>query len=238
MPFIRLLIAMVTGILLQWYCQCSFFILAIFVIIPIIISTIFLFIPSSKKYSLRWLQGFAILVLFTAAGALLVYAEDIRNDPKQIGFYYGQNDLVKATLIEPLTEKAKSYKTVAEVNTVLINDAWKNVAGKILIYFKKDSALKNLSYGSQIIFKKSLQTIANAGNPGEFDYKRYCLFQGIQQQVFLSANDFVVLNSKKINWLQSFLFSSKDYILQTLQQNIPGKKRAKRCRSFAHRLPR
>ena len=94
---------------------------------------------------------------------------------------------------------------------------------KIILYFKKDSSLQ-LSYGSQIILKKSLQEIKNSGNPGGFDYKRYSLFQGITHQIYLKADEFEILDGEKINWFNNFLFSTRERVLTILRKNIKSDK--------------
>jgi competence protein ComEC len=224
MPFVRLLLFFIIGILLQWFVQFSAAVLLIsFTAIFIFLLLFFLF-PSAKKFSLQWLQGFAVLLLFVAAGAITVYIKDIRNNKNQVSLSYQKGDILEAILQEPLVEKPKSFKAICVVNKIYRNGIWRNAEGKILVYFKNDSSIKNLGYGSQIIFRQPLQKITNAGNPGEFDYKQYCLFQGIQQQVFLSSKNYIVLPDKQTDFLHSFLFSSRNYILQTLHENIPGKK--------------
>jgi competence protein ComEC len=162
--------------------------------------------------------------LFIDAGAIIVHEKDVPNHSDQIGSSYKSGDILQATLQEPLIEKPRSFKAIVSVKKIFRNGIWQHAEGKILVYFKNDSSIKNLGYGSQIIFRQSLQNITNAGNPGEFDYKQYCLFQGIQQQVFLSPKNYILLPEKQMNWFRSFLFNSRNYILQTLRQNIPGKK--------------
>ncbi|MEI2740550.1 MAG: ComEC/Rec2 family competence protein [Chitinophagaceae bacterium] len=97
------------------------------------------------------------------------------------------------------------------------------VKGKIILYFKKDSSLQ-VTYGSQIIFKKSLQEIKNSGNPGGFDYKRYSLFQGITHQVYLKPDEFEVLSGKKENPFRKFIYTSREKVLNILRTNIKGDK--------------
>ena len=90
----------------------------------------------------------------------------------------------------------------------------------MLLYFRKDSIRPALKYGSQIIFNKPLQPIQNSGNPAAFNYNRYCLFQNITGQAFLSISNYYILASEKKNVLQSFLFTVRDWALQTIRKNI------------------
>ena len=81
-----------------------------------------------------------------------------------------------------------------------------------------------MSYGSQLIIRKPLQEIKNSGNPGGFDYKRYCLFREITHQAYLKPDEFSVLTSSNKKWLPSFLDEIREKVLNILRANINGDK--------------
>src|SRR3954447_12339103 len=121
-PFLRLLLCLIAGIILQWYVQLPIqFIFTAAVIFSISLITFFFF-PLQKRFSLRWLQGMLIMLLFTVAGAVLVYTKDIRNQPGWIGNYYKAATPLIITLEEPLAEKNNSYKALASVNAIKQNN--------------------------------------------------------------------------------------------------------------------
>ena len=223
-PFIRLLLSLIAGIILQWYLQLSLHFIFTAAIIISVSLIVFLFLPLQEKFFFRWLQGIFIMLLFVMLGAVLGYRKNIKNQPGWAGNYYKAGAPLIITLEEPLTEKNNSYKALSSVNAVEQNNQWQNTKGKILVYFKKDSSVSDLSYGSQIIINAPLQIIANNGNPGAFDYNRYCLFQDITYQVFLKKDQYVVLPQKNINWLQQKLFDIRNATIQTLQKYISGEK--------------
>lgn len=71
------------------------------------------------------------------------------------------------------------------MDNILHNETVKNTAGKIIIYFEKDSANElSLKYGDKILISKKLQEIRNSGNPGAFNYQRYSAFRQIFHNVF------------------------------------------------------
>jgi competence protein ComEC len=223
-PFVRLLFCLIAGIILQWYTQLSIqFILAVTIIISVLLIA-FSFLLIQKKFSFRWVQGVFVMLLFSMAGAALTYTKDIRNQRDWIGNYYKASSPLIITLEEPLAEKNNSYKALASVNAVEQNSQWRNTRGKILVYFKKDSSTFDLNYGSQLMINTPLQTITNNGNPGAFDYNRYCLFHDITFQVFLKKDQYFVLPGKNTNWLQQKLFELRSATIQTLQDYIPGEK--------------
>jgi len=223
-PFIRLLLPLIAGIVLQWHLQIELLYILFISIVTISLLFIFIFLPVAKKFSLRWLQGCFIIILFAALGSCITYKKNITHQKEWMGNYYRSKDAVIVTLEEPLVEKNNSYKAIASVNAIKEKNVWKNTAGKILVYLQKDSSLSKFGYGSQLLINKPLQTITNSGNPGAFDYKRYCLFQDVTHQVFLKQNEFVVLPAKNFHWLQQKLFDIRNATIGTIQKNITGEK--------------
>jgi competence protein ComEC len=222
-PFLRLLLAFMAGIILQWNCKIPFPLLLTILPVSVLVLFIFFFLSMTKKYRYGLLNGMAISIIFCCAGAILTAQKDIRNNKAWLGHHYTNATSLIVTLDEPPVEKTKSNKANATVEFVVQDSSLIPVKGKIILYFKKDTSFR-LAYGSQILFKKTLQEIKNSGNPGGFDYKRYSLFQGITHQVYLKPEEFEILDSKSENWFKKFLFSSREKVLNILRQNITGEK--------------
>ena len=222
-PFLKILLSLMAGIIVQWHFQIHISIWWIVLLASFISIISFFLIPFFTRYKLTVLNGIATSILFFSIGAMLTWQEDVRNDKRWLGNFYQDKDALVVTLNEPPVEKTKSIKANATVSYLLRNKQLIPVTGKIILYFKKDSSLQ-LAYGSQIILKKPLQEIKNSGNPGGFDYKRYSLFQAITHQVYLKADEFEILDGKKVNWFNKFLFTSRERVLTVLRKNIKGDK--------------
>jgi competence protein ComEC len=223
-PFTRLLFALIAGIILQWRLQLSVFILIILFTSGTILLLIYFFLPDKLKYRFSYFNGIAINLLIGSIGIILVWVHDIRHNQYWISKGYTGSNYVIATIEEPLVEKTNSFKALASINGVYSKNGFNRFGGELVLYFKKDSSLKPLHYGSQIVFKKPLQEIKNSGNPGSFDYKQYSLFQGVTHQINLSQNDFEILPTEKRNWFQTFIFSCRKWAVTTLQKFIRGEK--------------
>jgi competence protein ComEC len=223
-PFARLFIPLAAGIILQWYWPVEISYVWVLLLACIGVMGCFFFIPFFTRYKLAPVNGIAVFLLFFSVGVLLVWHKDIRNNNNWFGNFYKQNDALIVTLDEPPIEKTKSIKANAVVSYLLRGDSCSAVNGKIILYFKKDGSAGSLTYGSIIILRKPLQEIANSGNPGGFDYKRYALFQGITHQVYLKPGEFELLAGKKENWLQQFIYDSREWVLRVLRHNIRGEK--------------
>ena len=126
---------------------------------------------------------------------------------------------------EPLSQE-KSNKAVASIQIIHTDDSVFTIEGRIIVYFRREEIKPTVEYGDQIIFTKALLSIPNTGNPGGFDYRRYCAFQRIYFQVFLKHGEYKVLPAKKINRFKKILFNTRIKIIALLRRYIPGEEEA------------
>lgn len=225
LPFLRLLVPLCTGILVQRYYAVppSFFIAGI--LAAVIALVVFLSYRFSLPYHWRWINGIFIGILFMSAGGILMYIADTRNNNRWIGHYLSGATYILAYIQEPLTEKPRSYKTTAKAEAIWRNGKWISVSGNLLLYISKSHA-DGLAYGRQILIRKQLQPITNRGSPGSFDYRQYCASQGIHYQVFLGAGDYRLTGRYSVNAFTGWLLRAREWVLRILKQSIPGEKEA------------
>lgn len=223
-PFLRLLIPLTAGILLEQYLDYPLLSIIITGTACFSVFCIVTFLPLVKKYQLRWITGLCLQLLMLSAGSALVYFQNIEKDPDWIGHHIKEQVSLYVTIQEPLTGKPNSYKTIVKAEWMKTNDGWKKVKGNVLVYFKKDSTAPAVEYGTRLLIRKPLQLITNSGNPGSFDYKRYAAFQDIHYQAYLTIHDYRVLAGLKKNLLTGSLIQSRNYILSILRKRIPGRK--------------
>ena len=226
-PFLRLLLPLSGGILLQWYYS---FPLPLLYSAALVTAVLFAAAGLLKGYRLfryKWILGVLLTFAVAVLGAWITHEKNITHHKKWFGHSYLPGLSVMAVLEEPLIEKERSYKAEAGIYAISVNDTITKTEGRIILYFKKDSTLPGrLHYGSAVTFSKILQPVANTGNPGAFDYKRYCLFQGITHQVFLGAEDFVIMPREYGSSFTRWLHDSRVLILDILRQYIQGEEEA------------
>lgn len=230
-PFIRFLVPLILGILLQWHLQIQLCILWILFFLSLTITLCFFFIPFFSRYKLSGVNGLSIAGMFLAIGSLLSWYKNIQHDKDWFGSKYENGNALIVTLTENPVEKTKSFKANASVDFIFRNDSSIETDGTIILYFEKDSLLRTLGYGSQLVINKPLQEIKNSGNPGGFDHKRYSLFQGITHQVYLRVsgasgkeNEFAVLSTTNQEFFPQFINTIRAKVLSILRTNIKGEK--------------
>ncbi len=219
-PFVRLVIPLIAGILLQWYLQVSILFIVTSLACFSIVFIAFSFLSLAKKFRLQFLQGSLLQSVVLITAMLVTWNKDVRHTDNWYGNSYKEGDLIIATIKEPLVEKTKSYKADAYIEQLVRNDSAVNGKGKLLLYFSKDSVAPDLAYGDKVLINKKLIAIKNSGNPGAFNYQRYAAFQQTFHNVFLKTGDWVKLKSSNVNPFWQFMFTTRAKILSALQTNI------------------
>src|SRR5258705_10248184 len=115
-PFVRFLLPLIAGIVLQWHLEIQPGILWTLLCISLTVVIIFFFIPFFERYKLSALSGLAVTMLFIALGGLLSWYKNIQHDENWFGKNYKNENTLVVTLLENPVEKTKSYKANASVN--------------------------------------------------------------------------------------------------------------------------
>jgi competence protein ComEC len=221
-PSVRLLPPLVAGILVQWYFQFSATLLLLLALVALLLLAACWLSQWRKRVHFGWASFLFMAIL----GAVLVWIRTPQNQPRFIGHHYKPGATLVATLQEPLSAKAKTYKAEAAVGIVDANGKVVAVDGNIILYFKKDSTMPPLDYGSRVVFSTGLQPLRNTGNPGAFNYERYAQFHHLFYQVYLTPGSYVVDSTMVVNGFQQLLYRTRSYVLQTFKTYIPGKAEA------------
>lgn len=222
MPTLRLLVFFAIGIIVQFHNPFS--IKSILLSLAIFTGCFFGFYVLSlkQKFAFYWLKASFIFGSFFCLGCLFAFINLLPNSKHYFGHYYSNQEPILVCLQEDVVVKPKSYKAQAKIVSIQKNDKWIPVNGNVLLYFRKDSIPPNLKYGSHIVIAKRLLPIVNSGNPGGFNYARYCSFQGNYHQVFLKPNEYTIQSFSSINATTNFLNGLRTKILSILKANVPN----------------
>lgn len=223
-PLLRLLLPLITGIVVQWYLPVQLSVIVLSAGSFTLAYLLYYLLPLPLQFKLQALRGLLINLFIVTAGLFISWQKDIRHSNNWYGNLYHDSDYIVVRIDEPLTEKTKSFKAEGYVESVIHNDAAIPCKGKLLLYFSKDSTVGQLHYGDKILIKKNLQRIKNSGNPGAFNYEQYAAFQQTFHNVFLKGRDWVLLKEKNVNPFRQFIYTAREKIIASLQQNISSGK--------------
>ncbi len=224
--FIRLIIPFVAGIIgyvfMPYHPSLKFMLATMLSLVTILLLVHYGTVLLRKTNSFGW-YGCAVYLTFLFSGYLLCHYYTQINDAKHFSYHFEKNAITLLYITEPLVEKEKSLKTVAEAVFISRDDSLLKVKGRILVYFKKDSLSKQLKYGDRIWVKTNFNPLPEPKNPGEFNYKRFMSFRQVHHQVYLSSNDWLAQGSNEGNSVYAALLDLRKHLSQILEKHVHDK---------------
>ena len=215
MPFLRLVIPLIIGILIEYNFSISTFVLKTTTIGLICLIALYHFIPLKWKYFTELYYGTALTLIFIFTGAFLYNAHSntsptIKKNP----------NFKIAEVINIPEEKENSYETVIKLKAIQKGSNWQQQNAHILTYFAKpESSTQNLIPGDLILFNSYLNPIQNQGNPYEFDYKKYLSIHGIHYQTYIGQDQYKKINSPERPSILSISNQTRLYLLAQLKKS-------------------
>lgn len=217
-PALRLLLPFAAGIALQWYAALPLVVPCVSVSLSIVFLLSYRLLPLRRRFRAQPAQGAALHLLLLALGVLCCRQADVRNDPRWLGRGVPGDAFIAELVSEP-SEKTASWKASAQLQWLRRNGRWEPAHGNVLLYFRKDAGAPP-PLGARIQVAQTLQPVRNSGNPGSFDYQRWCLFQGITHQAFVASYAQV---GQANHPLQSALSAARASVLAALRKHVSGK---------------
>jgi len=217
-PFVKLIIPFIAGILIQINFFVSFpFFMETATILLLILTIINLIKPISSSFKFRYIFGIATYCLLFLLGVNQV--DWAGNATNELDILNKKEGVIIANVIEDPQEKDKSYKAVLDVIAIKSKDQWIAADGNTVVYFEKDSSAKKIKLGDQLLFEPNFTDIKSNNNPGEFDYKKYMAFRLISKQTYLKSNNWKLIKNKQGNELVVFTSGFRDKLLSIFRAN-------------------
>lgn len=219
-PFIRLIIPFILGIFIAIYVDQSIHI-PLYLLLGIFLTYSLIIILLKKKihYRYRWIPGVLIFLILLFAGYEITIIRTPKFNASNISniAIKPNNYLVQVT--EPISERQHSYKIVAKLIGFKDSLQWNSCSGKLIFYFEKDSLVKTIDYGDQIIINAKVAEISSPKNPEEFNYKKYLSNRGIYNQAYVKATNWEILARGKGNPIKSTGLQLRRTFLKILEDN-------------------
>lgn len=169
--------------------------------------------------TVRNISGIAVYILVFIVGGLLATNKNLSNQHQH--FSKQQAVYAKGIVFAPLEEKDKSYKTVFEIKETIDSVNKTHIStGKLLVYFAKDSLLKTLEIGDEILFKLRYNTVEATKNPGQFDYKNYLKYKSIFHQQYIALHQYQILSKHKSFFVKRISDNIGRYVQSVLKKYI------------------
>jgi len=211
LPFVRLLLYFVLGIIFQFSTTLEFpvwYTLPIFALLLLFSKKVF------KNFNSEYISGILVFSFLFVSGIASVQIATV-----QEGTFPTDETTFTAIVDSPLEEKANSRKTLIKLVSSKKDSVFKTESAKILVYLAKDNNSASLKYGDKIIFSSRISNLSNPGNPNEFDFAGYLKRKGITGQTYLQTGKWQVLGSGYGSLRYNFAYSLRDKLINIYKEN-------------------
>jgi competence protein ComEC len=192
--FFRLSIAFVIGIL------CFEIFNVPFVFVPFasllgIVLIVFCFTrkTAAASYKYDFLFGSGFLLLIVCIGFL----RTSQNAEERKFSHSGDMGIYQISLTDFPSEKTNSMLVYAHIRSFSDSVKTEKCAGKITLFFEKDSAVMKLKIGDKLLISTILSLPENKNNPDEFDYRKYLTRKNIVASGYVSSGNWCKTGEEK-----------------------------------------
>jgi competence protein ComEC len=221
-PFVRILLPFIAGILIAVYAETGLLTVMLFSAAAVFVHVFLTWSSLGRSYNYRWFHGLVINLIFLTAGIAFVQLKSELSAEDHFS-KFREYDFAVVTITEPPVQKAKSFKLLGRVSSLIGDSGEIAVSGNILLYLEKDSLSSALSYGDNIIVPSAFREVQEPPNPDEFNFKRYLHFKNIHYQQYVTSDKWSKVSEKNGWWLISFSYELRDILLSVFRENIPQK---------------
>ena len=221
-PFVRLLVPLISGILLglNWpWSAFHYWLLTAGVLCCVIFFLLIRFYASSGIYRKNWLPGIFSHAAVLCAGAILTltsagkYNSDFfANSPSDA--------LIVIVATEPLIS-GKTLRFEATVKVTITSGQSRPASGKLLISVRDPAAnIHNIVYGSRLLIRSNYREVDPPYNPGEFDFRAYLEGKQIYHQAFVERKHLIVLSQGNNSRIVAFALRLRQQLVSKFYRYI------------------
>ena len=165
----------------------------------VISACIFIFLSLTAYWQRKTLFFvFITWITFFLTGMILVYENDATNHTNYFEKHLKNTSKVILAIDKVLKPGNYHHKYVADV--VQLDS--KKTTGHVLLNIEKDSTSLLFHTGDLVFLKNKFQDIKSSLNPHQFNYKHYLKKQGINQQVYITHQEILLLDESKVSLLR------------------------------------
>jgi competence protein ComEC len=229
MPFVRLLICLVTGIVAAEYAPYGTPLsIGVAMVLAIVASIVMVFVK--LKFQHQWLFGAPLSISLFVMGYALVFFQNEKQAADYFGKQLNPSDYktghIVLAKITDATEREKNFRLIVSVEKMGTSaDSMQDATGNLLIYWRKDSLdtppQYMPTYGDLIVLNGSIQIIEPPKNPDAFDFQQYWHRQNVHHQTFIDGEDVQLLAQGRGHPIIQWANQAQTHLLYILKTHLP-----------------
>lgn len=220
LPFVRLLLPLLIGILIGYHYPIDRIIPLLAVLLLSGIAGLGWWHSRRIAYSHRQYYGLLLSCCLFSMGYLLVYLQDERRHPRY--FRSVMPEAVGFSLrVTDIRESARTWRLQGTVETVTDSSGQqRRASGNLLVYLSKDSIERLPIAGERIYAQGRITPLQSTRNPGAFDFTEYMARRGYYEQAYVRSGDWHILRDDSGGWLRKVTMA-RTWVVNKLSQHLP-----------------
>lgn len=211
-PFIRLVIPLMTGITFRLLYPVSQPVVLLLIILTVLVAFCFTVYPKlSVNFRWRWVFGVSVNGFLFFMGVWLI-SQKFSVAETEIKESSVKTEVI-GVIAEPPEEKPKSIQCFIRIEEQKAGGKFVTSSGEVLVYLQKDSNALNLRAGDALLFSAVFGKIKSSGNPFDFDYQKYMIYQGIRLSGFVDKSSWRFMSSGHLPIYKKWAFMLRDRLL-------------------------
>ncbi|PKP02618.1 MAG: hypothetical protein CVU11_11270 [Bacteroidetes bacterium HGW-Bacteroidetes-6] len=224
MPFVRIIIPFVAGILMY---RSGLVLLTrpqiISILITLFLSTgVWLFaFPRLNPFKMRYIQGILLIAGILLSGYYISFRNDLRNSPHFVGRFLTEKESEMILQIDNSVEqKNNTFKTTAKAIAIKTNNGWESCDGKILLYIARPDSGLQPDYGDRIVAKLKITGIESPVFNSDFNYRKFLADKNIFHQAYIANGNWTLLGHNTGNPLMKLALGARMQLVSILQNQL------------------
>lgn len=222
-PFVRLLIPVIIGILSAIYINLPLPFLD--GVLPSLVFILIIGFYRKVNRQFRWIFGLLINLFFIVLAYQFTFYHNDAQQTNFLGTYLSDKPIFMTGTVIKMPDKSREKWIKIELRTQKIGtqkDSLINSKGQVLVYIENEARSKKISYGDLLLLQAQLSSIEAPKNPKSFDYQAYLKFQNIHFQTFIKKEQWAVLAQNQGNPILQLAFKLRLKFLKTLKKHLPS----------------
>ncbi len=198
MPLPRLFLPLCAGIILFLVIDSSLSrVSLIYGAFSLTVTWFILHFSAINKHIAVWLHGCIISGLLVFVGFMLAQQHDQIKQAGHFSRHSGEEGYILARVIEPVSERVNSFRTVVSVETFGNDSLVHKVHGRLMVYFEKDSLAAAIHYGDVLLFENRYDLVSPPQNPYAFDYQSYLSRKNIFHSAYFRSGSWHLTGERR-----------------------------------------
>ncbi|GAA4004637.1 hypothetical protein GCM10022408_15550 [Hymenobacter fastidiosus] len=223
--FVRLLLALIAGIILYFYCGSS---------LPdlrgLFAGSVGLFVLVQRWSGRQFTPGstdatglLALAVLALAGLTITQQATELRQ-PAHLGQVRTSIEFYRAVVDDYTVTRPATFATTVRVSAVRVAGKWQPALGGIRVSVPRDLGVSAPQYGDVWLVRGGPTLSKGPLNPGEFDYRRYLQYHQVYHQQFIHVDQYRRIDFRPPNYLKAVSMRAARILDGVFRQYVRAKR--------------